>query len=106
MAQRARIKLGYEPDVIDLCGVDDAPTIDVDDAPTIDADDSSSDDEPIALSAARKRLAPANAPAPTDAPRFAPASEAFDGAMAPPVDAFNDFSAGGMTFESFAPKKT
>ena len=59
MAQRGRIILGYEPDstdVIDLCGVDDAPTI--------DAYDSSSDDEPIALSAARKRLAPANAPAP------------------------------------------
>ncbi|KAH8060486.1 ATP-dependent DNA helicase [Aureococcus anophagefferens] len=106
MAQRARIKLGYEPDVIDLCGVDDAPTIGVDNAPTIDAYDSSSDDEPIALSAARKRLAPANAPAPTDAPRFAPASEAFDDSVAPPVDAFNDFSAGGMTFESFAPKKT
>ncbi|KAH8052641.1 ATP-dependent DNA helicase [Aureococcus anophagefferens] len=100
------IQLGYEPDVIDLCGVDDAPTIGVDNAPTIDAYDSSSDDEPIALSAARKRLAPANAPAPTDAPRFAPASEAFDDSVAPPVDAFNDFSAGGMTFESFAPKKT
>ena len=99
MAQRrGRIQLGYEPDVIDLCGVDDAPTI--------DAYDSSSDDEPIALSAARKRLAPANAPAPTDAPRFAPASEAFDDSVAPPVDAFNDFSTGGMTFESFAPKKT